>query len=32
MFRWRVAPTIVDECGEVLQLERDKGVRIWRLM
>jgi hypothetical protein len=31
-FRWRAAPTIADECGEVLQLERDKGVRKWRLM
>jgi hypothetical protein len=31
-FRWRVAPMIIDECGEVLQLEGDKAVRIWRLM
>jgi hypothetical protein len=31
-FRWRVAPTIVNEFGEVLQLEGNKGVRKWRLM
>jgi hypothetical protein len=31
-FRWRVAPVIIDECGEVLQLEGDKGVRKWQLI
>jgi hypothetical protein len=27
-----VAPVVVDECGEVLQLEGDKGVRRGRLI
>jgi hypothetical protein len=31
-FRWRAAPTIVNEFGEVLQLEGNKGVRKWWLM
>jgi hypothetical protein len=32
MFRWMAALAIIDECGEVLQLEGDKGVRKWRLI
>jgi hypothetical protein len=32
VFRWRAAPTIVDECGEVLVLEGDKGLRKWWLI
>jgi hypothetical protein len=32
VFRWRAALAIVDTCGEVLQLEGDKGVRKWRLL
>jgi hypothetical protein len=31
-FQWRVAPATIDECGEVLQLEGDTGVRKWWLM
>jgi hypothetical protein len=31
-FQWRAALDIVDVCGEVLQLEGDKGLRKWRLM
>jgi hypothetical protein len=31
-FWWRAAPVIIDECGEVLRLEGDKGVRQWRLL
>jgi hypothetical protein len=32
VFWWRAAPAIIDECGKVLQLEGDKGVRKCRLI